>query len=143
LERQQAMLAKEIQFIKRFRGRGSHAAQVQSRLKKLDKIERGEPVRRQQSVQFEFRAPPRSGDDVVSFKNVHKGYDNHSVYADVDFQLRRKKRRCVLGAELSRIDQTCLTVVVGNFASFHAKPQDRSSTLWPCATSWSRHGEGR
>jgi ATPase subunit of ABC transporter with duplicated ATPase domains len=97
-ERQQAMLAKEIKFIERFKARASHAAQVQSRVKKLDKIERVEPPRRRQSVQFEFRAPPRSGDDVVSFKNVHKGYGSHSVYADFDFQLRRKERWCVLGA---------------------------------------------
>src|SRR5690242_4265639 len=73
-ERQQAMLAKEIKFIERFKARASHAAQVQSRVKKLDKIEKVEPPRRRQSVQFEFRSPPRSGDDVVSFKNVHKGY---------------------------------------------------------------------
>jgi ATPase subunit of ABC transporter with duplicated ATPase domains len=97
-ERQQAMLAKEIKFIERFKARASHAAQVQSRVKKLDKIERVEPPRRHQSIQFEFRAPPRSGDDVVSFKNVHKGYGNHSIYADFDFQLRRKERWCVLGA---------------------------------------------
>src|SRR6187397_1891739 len=63
-ERQQAMLAKEIKFIERFKARASHAAQVQSRVKKLDKIERVEPPRRRQSVQFEFRSPPRSGDDV-------------------------------------------------------------------------------
>ena len=73
-ERQQAMLAKEMKFIERFKARASHAAQVQSRVKKLDKIERVEPPRRRQSVQFEFRSPPRSGDDVASFRNVHKGY---------------------------------------------------------------------
>jgi ATPase subunit of ABC transporter with duplicated ATPase domains len=72
-ERQQAMLAKEIKFIERFKARASHAAQVQSRVKKLDKIERVEPPRRRQAVQFEFRAPPRSGDEVAVFKNVHKG----------------------------------------------------------------------
>src|SRR6516162_8842598 len=97
-ERQQAMLAKEIKFIERFKARASHAAQVQSRVKKLDKIERVEPPRRRQSIAFEFRPPPRSGDDVVSFKRVHKGYGNHSIYADFDFQLRRKERWCVLGA---------------------------------------------
>ena len=55
-DRQQAMLAKEIEFIERFKARASHAAQVQSRVKKLDKIERVEPPKRRQSVQFEFRA---------------------------------------------------------------------------------------
>src|ERR1700742_3285937 len=97
-ERQQAMLAKEIKFIERFKARASHAAQVQSRVKKLDKIERVEPPRRRQSVQFEFRAPPRSGDDVASFKNVHKGYGRQPIYAGLDFAVRRKERWCVLGA---------------------------------------------
>src|SRR6202795_1366738 len=96
-ERQQAMLAKEINFIERFKARASHAAQVQSRVKKLDKIERVEPPRRRQSVQFEFRSPPRSGDDVASFKNVHKGYGSQQIYAGLDFQVRRKERWCVLG----------------------------------------------
>ncbi|GHD49886.1 ABC transporter ATP-binding protein [Thalassobaculum fulvum] len=97
-ERQQAMLAKEIKFIERFKARASHAAQVQSRVKKLDKIERVEPPRRRQSMQFEFRAPPRSGDDVASFRDVHKGYGSLPIYAGLDFQVRRKERWCVLGA---------------------------------------------
>jgi ATPase subunit of ABC transporter with duplicated ATPase domains len=97
-ERQQAMLAKEIKFIERFKARASHAAQVQSRVKKLDKIERVEAPRRRQSVQFEFRSPPRSGDDVASFRKVHKGYGSQKIYVGLDFQLRRKERWCVLGA---------------------------------------------
>ena len=97
-DRQQAMLAKEIAFIERFKARASHAAQVQSRVKKLDKIERVEPPRRRQSIQFEFRSPPRSGDDVASFRDVHKGYGGRPIYAGFDFQLRRKERWCVLGA---------------------------------------------
>src|SRR4051812_6838081 len=96
-DRQQAMLSKEIKFIERFKARASHAAQVQSRVKKLDKIERVEPPRRRQSIQFEFRSPPRSGDDVVSFKNVHKAYGSQTIYAGLDFQLCRKERWCVLG----------------------------------------------
>jgi len=96
-DRQQAMLAKEIKFIERFKARASHAAQVQSRVKKLDKIERVEPPKRRQSIQFEFRSPPRSGDDVVSFKNVHKAYGSQSIYAGFDFQLKRKERWCILG----------------------------------------------
>jgi ATPase subunit of ABC transporter with duplicated ATPase domains len=96
-ERQQAMLSKEIKFIERFKARASHAAQVQSRVKKLEKIDRIEPPRRRQSVQFEFRPAPRSGDDVVSLKNVHKGYGNQSIYAGLDFQVQRKERWCILG----------------------------------------------
>jgi ATPase subunit of ABC transporter with duplicated ATPase domains len=96
-ERQQAMLAKEIKFIERFKARASHAAQVQSRVKKLDKIERVEPPKRRQTVEFEFLPAPRSGEDVVSLKNVHKGYGSRSIYAGLDFMIRRKERWCVMG----------------------------------------------
>ena len=96
-ERQQAMLAKEINFIERFKARASHAAQVQSRVKKLEKIERVEPPRRRQSVSFEFLPAPRSGEDVVSLKKVHKGYGSRTIYQALDFQVRRRERWCVMG----------------------------------------------
>jgi ATPase subunit of ABC transporter with duplicated ATPase domains len=96
-ERQQAMLAKEIKFIERFKARASHAAQVQSRVKKLEKIERVEPPKRRQSVAFEFLPAPRSGDDVISLKNVHKSYGSRSIYEGFDFAVRRKERWCVMG----------------------------------------------
>src|ERR1700677_2155542 len=96
-DRQQAMLAKEIKFIERFKARASHAAQVQSRVKKLDKIERVEPPRRRQAVQFDFRTPPRSGDEVASLRAVRKRYGNQTIYTALDFQVRRKERWCVMG----------------------------------------------
>ena len=96
-ERQQAMLAKEIKFIERFKARASHAAQVQSRVKKLDKIERVEPPKRRQTVAFEFLPAPRSGEDVVSLKNVHKGYGSRTIYDGLDFMIRRRERWCVMG----------------------------------------------
>src|SRR3954467_8174294 len=96
-ERQQAMLAKEIKFIERFKARASHAAQVQSRVKKLDKIERVEPPKRRQTVTFEFQPAPRSGDDVVNLKGVHKRYGNRSIYQGLDFSVRRRERCCVMG----------------------------------------------
>ena len=96
-ERQQAMLAKEIKFIERFKARASHAAQVQSRVKKLDKIERVEPPRRRQNVLFEFPAAPRSGEDVVSLKNIHKRYGSRAIYEGFDFAIRRRERWCVMG----------------------------------------------
>ena len=96
-ERQQAMLAKELKFIERFKARASHAAQVQSRVKKLDKIERFEPPRRRQTVSFEFLPAPRSGDDVASLKNVHKAYGSKVIYDGLDLTIRRKERWCVMG----------------------------------------------
>ncbi len=96
-ERQQAMLAKEIKFIERFKARASHAAQVQSRVKKLDKIERVEPPKRRQTVTFEFMPAPRSGDDVVQIRGVHKRYGSRVIYEGLDLLLRRRERCCVLG----------------------------------------------
>jgi len=96
-ERQQAMLAKEIKFIERFKARASHAAQVQSRVKKLDKIERVEPPRRRQTFAFEFQPAPRSGDDVAMLKGVHKRYGSRIIYEGLDFAIRRKERWCVMG----------------------------------------------
>ena len=96
-ERQQAMLAKEIKFIERFKARASHAAQVQSRVKKLEKIDRVEPPKRRQTILFEFPPAPRSGDDVVNLKNIHKSYGDRVIYNGLDFLIRRKERCCVMG----------------------------------------------
>ncbi len=96
-ERQQAMLAKEIKFIERFKARASHAAQVQSRVKKLDKIDRVEPPRRRQVVAFDFQPAPRSGEDVVVIKNVRKAYGDRVIYDGLDFTIRRRERWSILG----------------------------------------------
>ena len=96
-ERQQAMLAKEINFIERFKARASHAAQVQSRVKKLEKIDRVEPPKRRQSVSFEFMPAPRSGDDVANLRGVHKRYGSRTIYEGLDLLVRRRERCCVLG----------------------------------------------
>ncbi len=122
-ERQQAMLAKEIKFIERFKARASHAAQVQSRVKKLDKIEKIEPPRRRQSVAFEFKPPPRSGDDVAILKKVSKGYGPKTIYADFDLAIRRKERWCVMGVNGAG-KSTLLKLVAGA-----AKPDDGTVTI--------------
>src|SRR5689334_21438160 len=96
-ERQQAMLAKEEAFIARFKARASHAAQVQSRVKKIDKIERVEPPRRRKLIEFEFRPPPRSGDDVVKLESVSKAYGALKVYDRLELLIRRRERWCVMG----------------------------------------------
>ncbi|WP_298421534.1 ABC-F family ATP-binding cassette domain-containing protein [Rhodoblastus sp.] len=117
-ERQQAMLAKEIKFIERFKARASHAAQVQSRVKKLEKIEKLEPPRRRQTILFEFPPAPRSGEDVVSLKNVHKSYGPRRIYQGLDFQVRRKERWCVMGVNGAG-KSTLLKLVVGSTQPDH------------------------
>jgi ATPase subunit of ABC transporter with duplicated ATPase domains len=95
--RQQAMLAKEQAFIDRFKARASHAAQVQSRVKKLDKIEKIEPPRQRKLIEFEFRTPPRSGDDVAALSAVTKGYGSRKIYDDFSLLVRRLERWTVMG----------------------------------------------
>jgi ATPase subunit of ABC transporter with duplicated ATPase domains len=97
-DRQQAMLAKEEAFIAKFKARASHAAQVQSRVKKLDKIERVEPPRKRKKLKFDFRDPPRSGDDVAKVDRLAKAWGKKVIYKDFTFLVRRKERWCVMGA---------------------------------------------
>jgi ATPase subunit of ABC transporter with duplicated ATPase domains len=111
-ERQQAMLAKEIAFIERFKARASHAAQVQSRVKKLDKIDRVEPPKRRVSVAFDFPPAPRSGDDVATLRGVHKRYGSRVIYDGLDLMVRRRERCCVLGVNGAG-KSTLLRLVVG------------------------------
>lgn len=112
-ERQQAMLAKEIKFIERFKARASHASQVQSRVKKLEKIDRVEPPKRRQIVAFEFQPAPRSGEDVVNLKNVHKKYGQRVIYQGFDFMVRRRERWCIMGVNGAG-KSTLLKLVAGD-----------------------------
>ncbi len=95
--RQQAMLAKEKAFIARFKARASHAAQVQSRIKKLEKIDVAEPPRTRKVVDFDFRQPPRSGDDVAKLEGATKRYGETVVHDGLDLLVRRGERWCVMG----------------------------------------------
>ncbi len=95
--RQQSMLAKEQRFIDRFRTHAAKAAQVQSRIKALDKIEKIELPKRRQVVKFEFRAPPRSGDQVAVLEKLHKRYGARVIYEGFDLTIRRGERWAVMG----------------------------------------------
>jgi len=95
--RQQAMFAKEQRFIERFRTHAAKAAQVQSRIKALDKIEKIELPRKRHVVKFEFRVPPRSGDQVAVIEDLHKGYGSRVIYDGFDLTIRRGQRWAVMG----------------------------------------------
>jgi ATPase subunit of ABC transporter with duplicated ATPase domains len=96
-ERQQAMLAKEEAFIARFKARASHAAQVQSRVKKLEKIDRVEPPKTRKQLRFDFQPAPRSGEDVAKLEGVRKAYGDKVIYDDFSLLIRRRERMCVMG----------------------------------------------
>jgi ATPase subunit of ABC transporter with duplicated ATPase domains len=159
-ERQQAMLKKELAFIERFKARASHAAQVQSRVKKLEKIERVQPPVRHEKVSFEFKPAPRSGEDVVKIAGVHKAYGDLVVYRDFDFLIRRRERWAVMGvngagkstllkmiAGESRPDRGTVTVgasvKLGYFAQHAMELLSAEKTVWQTLVdAFPRTGEG-
>jgi ATPase subunit of ABC transporter with duplicated ATPase domains len=95
--RQQAMLAKEQRFIERFAAHAAKAAQVQSRVKALEKIEKIELPKKRRIVEFEFRQPPRSGEQVAVLENLTKAYGPHVVHDGLNLTIRRGERWCVMG----------------------------------------------
>jgi len=116
-KRQQEMLAKEEEFIARFAARASHAAQVQSRVKKIEKIERIEIPPGERVVRFEFSEPPRSGDDVVVMDGLSKEWnlpDNSvkPVFSGVSGVIRRQNKVAVVGVNGAG-KSTLLKVIAG------------------------------
>ena len=95
--RQQAMLAKEQRFIERFAAHAAKAAQVQSRVKALDKIERVELPKKRRVVDFDFRQPARSGEQVAVLEDVSKAYGRRVIHDGVDLTIRRGERWSVMG----------------------------------------------
>ena len=95
--RQQAMLAKEQRFIERFAAHAAKAAQVQSRVKALEKIEKIELPKKRRVVRFDFRQPPRSGELVAVLEGVTKAYGRRVVHDGLNLTIRRGERWCVMG----------------------------------------------
>lgn len=115
-ERQQAMLAKEMRFIERFKTHAAKAAQVQSRVKKLDKIEKMDPPKKsKRPPMFDFRVPARSGEDVAKVEGVVKRFGGRTIYDGLDFLVRRRERWCVMGVNGAG-KSTLLKIVAGTLA---------------------------
>jgi ATP-binding cassette, subfamily F, member 3 len=94
---QEKKIKKEMRFIEKFRYKATKAAQVQSRLKKLEKIERIDIPRNTRKIQFTFPRAIRSGDDVITLQDVSKSYDGNVVYRDLNLTLRRGDRVALVG----------------------------------------------
>lgn len=101
-KRQEDMLAKEKEFIARFAARASHAAQVQSRVKKLEKIDIIEIPSEEKVIDFVWPTPPRGGDEVVKFENLSKIWKTPDgreklVFKGASALVRRMDRVAIVG----------------------------------------------
>ena len=123
--RQQSMLAKEQRFIDRFKAQAAKAAQVQSRMKALEKIEKVEPPKTRKVVEFDFRQPPRSGDQVAVIDGLHKSYGKRVIYDGLSLTIRRGERWCVMGRNGAG-KSTLLKMVAGAL-----KPDDGKVEIGP------------
>jgi len=96
-ERQERKIQQEMRFIERFRSKNTKATQVQSRIKKLEKMERISVPRTSARIHFSFPAPPRSGEEVITLSHVRKAYGPNVVYRDLNLTLRRGDRVALVG----------------------------------------------
>jgi ATP-binding cassette subfamily F protein 3 len=116
-KKQQDNIAKDEEFIARFKARASHAAQVQSRVKKLDKVDRVIVPTEEQTIDFEFAVPPRGGDDVVAIKNLKKVWkrpdgSDHLVFDGLTTTIKRLEKFAVVGVNGAG-KSTLLKVICG------------------------------
>ncbi len=95
--RQEKEIEREMRFVERFRYKATKAAQVQSRLKHIDKIQRIELPRATKKIHFSFPEPPRSGKQVISLKHVKKSYGARVVYHDLNLALDRGDKVALVG----------------------------------------------
>ncbi len=96
-EKQQRAIAHMERFVARFRAKATKARQAQSRLKALDRLERIAPAHVDAPFDFEFPAPERAPDPLLTLEDATLGYGDRAVLADVTLSLRPGARLGLLG----------------------------------------------
>ena len=118
LEKQYINQQKEIkqtqEFIDRFRYKATKAKQVQSRIKQLEKMELvEEPDESQADISFRFPPPERSGQVVLSLKDVVKKYGDNTVFNGINFEVERGDKFAVVGPNGAG-KSTLIRILAGN-----------------------------
>ena len=95
---QQREIGQLMEFVNRFRAKASKAAQAQSKLKQVERMDRIEaPTSDDRKVSFSFPQPQRSGHRVITLENIHQAYGDKVVYRGMDFQAERGQRIVLVG----------------------------------------------
>jgi ATP-binding cassette subfamily F protein 3 len=95
---QQREIAHLMEFVERFRAKASKAAQAQSKLKQVERMDKIEaPDSDEKSIKFHFPQPQRSGLKVITLKGIHQAYGQNVIYRGVDFQAERGQRTVLVG----------------------------------------------
>jgi ATP-binding cassette subfamily F protein 3 len=95
---QQREIGQLMEFVNRFRAKASKAAQAQSKLKQVERMERIEaPSSDERKVSFSFPQPLRSGQKVITLENIHQAYGDKVVYRGMDFMAERGQRTVLVG----------------------------------------------
>lgn len=122
LERLRAEAAKQAEeiahmeaFIEKFRYKPTKSKQVQDRVKKLEKIKRIEIPEEKKKVHFNFKQPPRTGDEVVRARGLVKQFGDKKVYDNFDFTMYRGDKIALVGPNGAG-KSTLLKMVAGAMA---------------------------
>jgi ATP-binding cassette subfamily F protein 3 len=95
---QQREIARLMDFVARFGAKNTKAAQAQSKLKQVERMEKIEaPEAESRGIGFQFPQPQRSGQKVITLKNIHQAYGETPVYQGMDFLAERGQRIVLVG----------------------------------------------
>ena len=133
-------------FINRFKAKASKAAQAQSKMKQLAKLETVELHQDRAVVSFKFPVVAQSGREVAKFTGIRKAFGDKVIYDGLDAQVLRGQRIAIVG--LNGAGKTTLlkilageleadagsatlghNVVLGYYAQHHADTLDKEHTI--------------
>ena len=123
-ERQQKEIAKQQEFIERFRASATRSTQAKSREKQLEKVDLVEaPISDVKTLKFQFPPSPRSGREVAIIEDLTHTYNEKILFLGAELTIERGDRIAILGANGAG-KSTLLRMIMGM-----EQPEDGTVTL--------------